>query len=91
MVRLLLSDILFIEGLGNYVKIHLINQQIVTYQSLTYFEKLLPESMFIRIHKSFIISISKIDAYSQHQIEIGKTEIPIGAIYKEVFLKKMKN
>lgn len=90
MIRVLLKDILYIEGLKDYVKIHLPGKTIITYQTLTYFEEKLPETNFIRVHRSFIISLSHISAYTATQIEIDKNTIPIGSTYSKNVLKKLE-
>lgn len=90
MVRVLLKDLLYIEGLKDYVKIHLADKTIVTYQTLTYFEEKLSANHFIRVHRSYIISLHHIDAYSANHIEIGKIQIPIGSSYGKDVLKKLE-
>lgn len=90
MVRVLLKDLLYIEGLKDYVKIHLADKTIVTYQTLTYFEEKLSANHFIRVHRSYIISLHHIDAYSASYIEIGKIQIPIGSSYGKDVLKKLE-
>lgn len=77
-----LKDILFIEAYGNYVKINMIDKMIVSHQSLTSLTHLLPESQFIRVHKSFIISIDKIELIEGNRIFIKDHKIPIGKMYK---------
>jgi DNA-binding LytR/AlgR family response regulator len=87
-VRVLLSDILYIEGLKDYVKIHTRNRSIITHQTLTYFEEKLSADHFIRSHRSFIIALYHIHTFSASQIEIGKVSLPIGSAYaKQVLLK----
>jgi DNA-binding LytR/AlgR family response regulator len=88
MVRVMLSDLLYIEGLKDYVKVHTAQGSIITYQTLTYFEEKLSNEQFLRIHRSYIVSLNHINAYSATQIEICKMSIPIGSSYaKEVFKK----
>ena len=77
-----LKDILFIEAYGNYVKIYLLDKMIVSHQTLTSFTHNLPESQFIRVHKSFIISIDKIELIEGNRIHIHGNKIPIGKLYK---------
>jgi len=89
MVRIMIKDILFIEGLKDYVKIHTESNHIITHQTLTYFEEKLSSDQFIRIHRSFIVSINRISAYSANQLEIGKTTLPIGITYAKDFLRKL--
>jgi len=88
MIRLMLADILYIEGLKDYVKIHTAGQDYITYQTLTYFDEKLPADSFLRVHRSYIISTRYINAYTATHIEIGKENIPIGNTYaREVQVK----
>ena len=91
MVRILFKDLLYIEGLKDYVKIHLSDRTIITYQTLTYFEEKLSANHFIRIHRSYIISLHHISAYAATQVEIGKVNIPIGSSYGKDVLKKLES
>lgn len=77
-----LNDILFIEAYGNYVKINMVDRIIVSHQTLTSFTHNLPENKFIRVHKSFIISINKIELIEGNRILIQDHKIPIGKMYK---------
>ncbi|WP_158797921.1 LytTR family DNA-binding domain-containing protein [Pedobacter sp. L105] len=89
MVRILLKDILYIEGLKDYVKIQLEDKMIITYQTMSYFEEKLSANHFIRVHRSYIVSLDHISAYSATQIDIGNTPIPIGGSYGKEVLKKL--
>lgn len=77
-----LKDILFVEAFGNYIKLHLGNQVIMTHQTLHSFEKLLPEGKFIKIHKSFIVAIDRIELVEGNQLFIQKHALPIGKAYR---------
>jgi two-component system, LytTR family, response regulator len=88
-LRINLNDILFCEGLKDYIKIHTPGKTIVTLNSLKKFEELLPEDHFVRVHKSFIVPLSKIDAIQHSRIVIGKSMIPIGDNYKSLFNQKI--
>jgi len=81
-VKVFLNDILYIEGLGNYIKIYTSNGVVITNNSMKTIEAMLPENLFIRVHRSFIISKTKISSYNNDKIEIGKVEIPVGKLYK---------
>jgi two-component system LytT family response regulator len=85
-LKILLNEILFIESLKDYIKIHTGNKVIITQVPISEIEQRLPES-FLRIHRSFIISKDKITAYTQHDFEIGKHQIPIGRSYKSIVSK----
>ena len=82
MVKLFLEDILWIEGLKDYVKIHTVSGTLVSYLRISYMEEKLPPDRFVRIHKSFIVSLDHIQAVSATYIRINNEEIPIGRIYK---------
>lgn len=88
-IRINLDDILFCEGLKDYIKIHIAGKTIVTQNSLKKFEEILPEDRFVRIHKSFIIPLSKIDSIQNNRVIIGKSLIPIGDTYKTNFNHKI--
>lgn len=89
MVRILLKDILYIEGLKDYVKIQLADKMIITYQTMSYFEEKLSANHFIRVHRSYIVSLDHISAYSATQIDIGNSPIPIGGSYGKEVLKRL--
>lgn len=82
MVKLYLEDILWIESLKDYVRIHTISGTLVSYLRISYLEEKLPPERFVRIHKSFIIALEHIQAISAMYIRINNEEIPIGRIYK---------
>ncbi len=86
-IKVNFSEILFIEGLGDYIRIHNLNQKIVTNLSMKKIADLLPDGMFYRIHKSFIISLRKIENIEGNLVEINKTKLPIGNSYRQDFLK----
>ena len=77
-----LKDILFIEAYGNYVKLHLVDKMIVSHQTLISFSQSLPDNQFIRVHKSYIVSIDKIALIEGNRIHIQNHKIPIGKMYK---------
>lgn len=88
LIKILFSDILYIEGLDDYLKIHILNQKtVVARMTLKTILQKLPETEFIRVHRSFIIPISKISKIRNKIIFIGQAEIPISVSYEEAFLK----
>lgn len=90
MVKVLLSDILYIESMKDYVKVITDSHSIITKQSISSVETMLPEKKFIRTHRSFIVSVDKIKSFTNELIEIGKTEIPIGKLYRNTVLKVLE-
>lgn len=89
MVKVMLDDIFFVESMKDYVKINTALGIIVTKQSISSVEDMLPEHLFIRTHRSFIVSLSKIRSYTSELIELDKTEIPIGKLFRNGVLKML--
>ena len=89
MVKIFFHEILFIESLKDYIKIVTTNKAIVTKYVLYTLEKMLPPGEFLRIHRSYIIAINKIDSYNAENIQIAKHELPIGKIYKIDVINKL--
>jgi DNA-binding LytR/AlgR family response regulator len=82
MVKVFLDDILFIESLKDYIRIYTLHKTIVTKQPISSLEEILPKDAFIRIHRSYIIAINKIESYDTEVIEIAKKELPIGRLFR---------
>ena len=87
MIKVKMSEILYIESVKDYVKVRTADKEIITQQKISYLEESLPRERFIRIHRSFIVNRERIDAYSATDIEIGKFNIPIGRNYKNDVIK----
>jgi DNA-binding LytR/AlgR family response regulator len=82
MVKVLFNDILYIEGLRDYIKIFTTTKTIITKHLLASLQEMLPADTFLRIHRSYIVSINKIDSYNADTIEVAKKELPVGRLYK---------
>jgi two-component system response regulator LytT len=87
LVRIALDDILYIEGLKDYVKVHLknIDKAVLSLTSLKALEEKLPPKRFMRVHRSFIVSLDKITTMTKNSLQIGKMNIAVGDQYKEGF------
>lgn len=85
LLKIVTDDIIWVEGLKDYVKIHLKSTQrpIVTRMSMKAMEEELPRTGFLRIHKSYIISIASITAVMKNSVFIGDLELPVGENYRE--------
>ena len=81
--RVEVSRILYIEAWGNYIKIHLPEQTLVERRTLSDLETALSDHGFVRIHKAWLVRLRAIDAIDGNRVRIGKTELPVGAIYKQ--------
>ena len=90
MVKVMLSDIFYIESMKDYVKVVTTEGVLITKQSMTSVEAMLPENHFIRTHRSFIVSLPKIKSFTHELIEIEKTEIPIGKLFRNSVLKVLQ-
>ena len=87
LVRIALNDILYIEGLKDYVKVWLKSQEkpILSLTSLKSLEEKLPAKKFMRVHRSFIVSLDKINSITRNALQIGKVNITVGDQYKDAF------
>lgn len=83
-------DILYIEGLRDYIAIHTRTAKILSLDSMKNMEELLPETQFIRIHKSYIINRQHIEFLERGRVVINKEYLPIGDTYREKFLRMLK-
>jgi DNA-binding LytR/AlgR family response regulator len=87
--KIYLKDILYIEGLKDYIKVHTPTKVIVASERLSYMEDKLPENKFARVHKSYIVALETINGVHAEQVMIGDIAIPIGRVFKNEFLKKV--
>jgi two-component system LytT family response regulator len=88
LTRILISGILYIEAYGNYIIIHSGKDKVISKQTLTQFESQLPAGKFIRIHKSFIVSLKAIKYLEGNQVCIGDKMLPIGKVFKDNLVKR---
>jgi DNA-binding LytR/AlgR family response regulator len=89
MVKVMLEDILYIESMKDYVKVFTKNGMIITKQSISSVEAMLPEKEFIRTHRSFIVSIRHIKSFTSELIEIHDAEVPIGKLFRNEVMKTL--
>ncbi len=89
LIRVALSDVLYVEGLKDYVKVHLKStpRALLSLMSLKAMEEKLPPRRFMRVHRSFIVALDKIEAVRRLTVQIGAVTIPVGDQYKEAFLQ----
>ncbi|MES2487432.1 MAG: response regulator [Bacteroidota bacterium] len=89
--RIEVNDINYIESIKNYIVLHTGNGQVVTYNTLKYFEENLPANLFIKIHKSFILAISKIEKTDNAEVWVSGKSLPLGDTYRDNFFKKINS
>lgn len=87
--KLHLSEIFYLESIKNYVVIHTADDQIITYNTLKYFEESLPESQFLKIHKSYLVSLHKIEKTDTSEVWISGKNLPLGDTYKTAFFERI--
>ncbi len=85
--KVYLHQILFIEGLKDYISIFTTTERIITLQNMKKMEDTLPEKHFVRVHKSYIVALNKIDSIERSRIRIGDKIIPVGDTYRDDFFK----
>src|ERR1700712_58511 len=85
--KVYLHDILFIEGLKDYISIFTPAERIITLQGMKKMEDALPERHFVRVHKSYIVALNKIDSIERSRIQIGDKIIPVGDTYRDEFFR----
>jgi two-component system LytT family response regulator len=87
-IKIVLEDVLYIESLKEYVQIHFKNRKVIFKGGISAFEQKL-DHHFVRVHRSYIVNINKITAYTKSDVEIERIEIPIGDSYKDELLTKI--
>ena len=86
--KILFKDILFVEGLKDYVVMYVNDSKVITAMNLKTISQHLPESLFIRVSKSYLVNSSYIESFDNHTIYIKSTEIPIGEVFRKKFLEQ---
>jgi two-component system, LytTR family, response regulator len=85
--KIMISDILYIEGMRDYLRIHTSNKKIMTLQSFNELEQLIPAHLVCRVHKSYMVAVNKIESIERSRIKIADQIIPVSETYKEAFLQ----
>jgi len=88
--KIFFDEILYVESLKDYVKIHTSEKSVVTKFQIGEIEELLKDLNFFRIHKSFIVNLDQLTAFNANEVEVGKINLPIGRTYAEHFKKQME-
>jgi DNA-binding LytR/AlgR family response regulator len=91
MKKIFVNDILYVESWKDYVKIFLTgNRYMLVKRPISAIENLLSEHKFVRVHRSFIVSLSKVSGYNALSVQLGQKEIPIGRLYKQSILERLR-
>jgi two-component system, LytTR family, response regulator len=91
LVKVCIKDIKYVEGFKDYIKIYTNDKSLITKSTIKHLESKLPNELFARVHKSYIISLDKIDKIENNQIYIGIKKIPIGLQYKDSFYERIND
>jgi len=89
--KIMLDEIVYIEGMRDYRRIHTINRKVMTLQNFSEFETLIPSSVVCRVHKSYMVALNKIVSIERSRIKIADQLIPISETYKEAFFQLINN
>lgn len=89
--KITLNEIVYIEGMRDYRRIHTKNKRIMTLQNFKELEKLIPSSLVCRVHKSYMVGLNHIDSVERSRINISGQRIPISDTYRELFFQKIGN
>ena len=87
LVKIMLNEIVYIEGMRDYRRIHTVNKKVMTLQNFSEFENSIPASLVCRVHKSYMVALNKIESIERSRIKIADQVIPISETYKEVFFQ----
>jgi DNA-binding LytR/AlgR family response regulator len=90
MIKITIPEILFVEGMKDYICIQTHKEKLITLQNLKTLEQHLPVQQFMRVHKSYIVALNKIEVIERNRIFIGNHCIPIGDTYRDNFLKRIE-
>lgn len=87
--KVLTDDILYIESMDDFIRIHTVKSRLDVYDRLVGMEKKLPAGQFLRVHRSYLVNRQKIDSFSTAEIVIGDTEIPVGVSYRSEVIARL--
>ena len=89
--KIFIEDILYIESWKDYVQLHFTNgKNLLIKQTISAIENLLSEHMFLRVHRSYIVSLNKVSGYNSASLRLGATEIPVGRLYKQNVTRQLQ-
>jgi DNA-binding LytR/AlgR family response regulator len=87
----MLNEIVYIEGMRDYRRIHTINSKVMTLQNFSEFETLIPAGLVCRVHRSYMVALNKIVSIERSRIKIADQLIPISETYKDAFFQLINN
>jgi DNA-binding LytR/AlgR family response regulator len=91
LMKINLKDVELIEGLDDYIRIHIKPKPVLTLMTLKSLQEKLPSNEFVRIHRSYIVPASKIESFGKSKVKVAGKEIPVGSSYSDVYQQLLKN
>ena len=88
--KIMLEDILYIEGMRDYRRIHTTNKRIMTLQTFSELEQILPSNLICRVHKSYMVALARIDSIERSRIRIAEQLVPISETIRRAFFEKIR-
>ena len=89
--RVRFADLLFVEGCGNFVKCHLASGRVLlTAETMKQMESQLPAGQFVRVHKSYLVSLARVERLSGNVLRVGTRELPVGSTYRHDVLRHLR-
>lgn len=85
--KIMINEIIYIEGMRDYRRVHTTTKKVMTLQNFSEFERLIPASLICRVHKSFMVAVSKIESIERSRIKIADQLIPVSDTYKDTFFQ----
>jgi two-component system LytT family response regulator len=85
--KIMINEIIYIEGMRDYRRVHTTTKKVMTLQNFSEFERLIPASLVCRVHKSFMVAVSKIESIERSRIKIADQLIPVSDTYKDTFFQ----
>jgi DNA-binding LytR/AlgR family response regulator len=89
MVKIMLDDIVYIESLRDYIRVFTITGPVITKYSMAAMEAMLPNRAFLRVHRSFIVAMKRISAFSPETLHLGPHQVPVGKIYRQLVIRAL--
>lgn len=86
LVKVRFDEVLFVEGMKDYVQIQMMDQRLIVHQTMKNMVRVLPADRFLRIHKSFLVAVDKIESLDGNLLEVGRHKLPVGANHREELL-----
>lgn len=89
LVKVYFNDMLYIESMGDYLRVHTTSEKLVIHSTLKQLEEILPSELFMQVHRSYLVRIEAVKVLDGNMLELGEVRLPIGPKYRDPFLKRL--